>query len=162
MGAFIVIALLVVGGWVAYHSEGSNSEQSSQAQVSSTPTATATYGPSATPTHTPTPKPSPTPTHTPQWTTIQTFKGYGYKNTVPNVPNRWQLVWSCDPASDGGPYNLLVDVDSPDGNPVNPGAVLTTCQQGNTSDSTQEYQGGTFYLDVQCDAAWTIQIQVLK
>lgn len=94
---------------------------------------------------------------------METFNGYGNKKTIPfTVPNRWQLIWSCDPASDVGDYNLFVDVDHPDGTSVDAGAVLTTCQTGNTRDATQEYQGGTVYLDVQSEGAWTIQVQVLK
>ncbi len=164
----ILLVVCAVGGFGAAvaaqssNNSGSNSSGSSsssnQAQVKGTPTATSTLGPTATP------KPSPTPTHTPQWTTIQTFKGNGNKKTPTfNVPNHWQLVWSCDPSSDfSGEYNVIVDVDSPDGTPIDPGAVNTICQTGNTGDTTQEYQGGTIYLDIQSEAAWTIQVQVLK
>ncbi len=145
---------------VSGHSDRSSQSKTSgsQTHVTATPAATATLGPSPK-----MPTPSPTPTHAPRWTTIQTFKGYGNKKTPTfNVPNRWQLIWSCDPASDGGEYNLFVDVYRPDGTPVDLGAIFTTCQPDNTHDSTQEYRGGTVYLDVQSTGAWTIQVEVFK
>ena len=37
---------------------------------------------------------------------------------------------------------------------IDPGAVNTICKSGNTGDSTQEYQGGDVYLDVNSEAAW--------
>lgn len=158
LGAVLLITLAIL---VALATKGCGPEPTTDdGQTNPAPTvqeriprATATLGPA----------PSPTPTHTPKWTTIQTFKGNGNKKTVPfTVPNRWQLLWSCNPASDGGSYNLFVDVVRPDGTYLDAGAVLTTCQAGNTRDSTQEYQGGTAYLDVQSEGAWTIQIQVLE
>lgn len=167
----ILILLVCIGAcahgvWVDLFGGSSQSNKSgSQAharatstEVSGTPTATATLGPTATP------KPSPTPTHAPQWTTVQSFQGNGNKKTTTfAVPNSWKLIWSCDPSSDySGEYNVIVDVVRPDGSYVDPGAVNTICQAGNTGDSTQEYQGGTVYLDVQSEDVWTIQVQVLK
>lgn len=136
--------------------------------------ASASIQPTATPipaSPTPTPKPptptpippTPTPTHTPQWTTIQTFSGNGdKKTTLFTVPDTWRLVWSCNPVSNYfGEYNVIVDVKASDGTNIDSGAVNTICKAGVTGDSTQEYQGGTVYLDVTADE-WTIKIQVLK
>ena len=79
------------------------------------------------------------------------------------MPNDWKIVWSCDPSSFSlGSYNLIVDVDNSDGSYLDPGAINTICQSGNTSDETEEHQSGTVYLDIQSEAAWTIQIEVLK
>jgi hypothetical protein len=134
-----------------------------QAEPTYTPTITPTLGPSPTPTTTPTPKPTATPTRVPQWTTIQTFKGNGTKKTTTfTVPNSWRLAWSCNPSSFGGSYNVIVDVYNSDGSLADPAAVNTICQAGNTSDSTQEYTGGTLYLDVTSEAVWSIQVQVLQ
>ncbi len=45
---------------------------------------------------------------------------------------------------------------------VDMAAVNTICKSGNTSDSTEEHQGGDVYLDITSEAAWKIQIQELK
>lgn len=118
----------------------------------------------ATPAPTNTPAPTATATHPPKWTTVHTFKGNGNKKTGTfDVPDDWKLVWSCNPSSDYfGEYNVIVDVYDADGNPVDFAAVNTICKAGNTHDSTEEHQGGTVYLDVESEAAWTIQVQVLK
>jgi hypothetical protein len=111
----------------------------------------------------PTPAPSPTPTHTPKWTTIQTFSGNGSKKTPPfTVPNSWQIAWSCDPASFGVPYNVIIEVDGTDGSQVDPSAVNTTCQAGNTGDTAQEYQGGNVYLNITSEGTWTIKVKALE
>jgi hypothetical protein len=116
-----------------------------------------------TPTLPPTPTPTPAPTHTPTWTTTYTFQGNGDKKTTPfTVPDTWRLVWSCDPAAYGDSYNVMVDVVGADGSYVDPGAVNTICQTGNTGGSTMEYQGGSVYLDVGSEAGWIIKVQVLK
>lgn len=126
------------------------------------PTTTTAVTPRPTTTHRPTQTPRPSPTHAPQWTTIQSFSGNGTKNTTTfSVPDSWRLVWSCDPASFSGQYNLIVHVNAPDGSIID-FAVNTICKAGNTGDWTQEYQGGTIYLEVISEAAWSIQVQVLQ
>jgi hypothetical protein len=80
-----------------------------------------------------------------------------------SVPNDWKIVWNCNPSSDAlGSYNIIVDVDNSDGSPFDPAAINTICQSGNTSGSTEEHQSGSVYLDVQSEAAWTIQIQAYQ
>ncbi len=105
-----------------------------------------------------------TPTHVLKWTTIQSFSGNGSKKTATfNAPDHWRIVWSCDPSSFyGGQYNVIVDVDNSDGTYLDPAAVNTICKSGNTSDNTEEHQGGDVYLDVNSEGAWTMQVQVLK
>ena len=117
-------------------------------------------GPQPTATHAPTP----TATHVPQWTTIQTFQGNGNKKTSTfTVPDDWRIVWSCDPRSfDNIQYNVIIDVYNADGSDLDLGAVNTLCKSGNTTDNTEEHQGGSVYLDIQSEAAWKVQIQVLK
>ncbi len=128
------------------------------------PTPTATNPPVPIPTATNPPAPTPTATNPPVWTVIQTFTGNGDENTnLFNAPNTWRIVWSCDPSSSfDGSYNLMVDVNNSDTSSLDPGAINTICQSGNTSGMTNEYQGGTVYLDVTSEAAWTIQIEVLQ
>jgi hypothetical protein len=110
------------------------------------------------------PTPTPVPTHAPKWVTTQTFSGNGNKKTgYFTVPNDWKLVWRCNPSSSYfGQYNVAVDVTASDGTPVDLGAVNTICKTGYTGDSTDEHQGGQIYLDIQSEAAWTIQVQELK
>ncbi|WIG61026.1 MAG: hypothetical protein OJF49_003774 [Ktedonobacterales bacterium] len=112
-----------------------------------------------------TPAPTATATHTPKWTTVQTFNGNGTKKTGTfTVPDDWKLVWSCDPSSESftSQYNVIVSVYGSDGTPLDPVAVNTICKSGNTGDSTEEHQGGDVYLDINSEAAWKIQVQVLK
>jgi hypothetical protein len=103
------------------------------------------------------------PTQSPQWTTTQTFTGIGIKKTaVFHVGDDWKILWSCDPSSFySGQYNLQVYVYNSENTPVDV-AVNTICKQGNTSDSTEEHQGGDIYLDINSEASWKIQVQELK
>ncbi|WIG61025.1 MAG: hypothetical protein OJF49_003773 [Ktedonobacterales bacterium] len=135
----------------------SSSNQQSASVSTDTPYPTATFGP------TDTPAPTATATPTPKWTTVQKFKGNGIKKTgIFSVPDDWKLVWTCNPSSYYfGQYNVIVTVYSSDGTPLDL-AVNTICKSGNTGDSTEEHQGGDIYLDIDSEAAWTIQVQVLK
>lgn len=110
------------------------------------------------------PAPTAAPTHVPTWTVVQTFQGNGSKKTsIFTMPDQWRIVWSCNPSSSyTGQYNLIVDVNASDGTPIDLGAINTICQTGNTHDQTDEYQGGDVYLDVNSEAAWTLQIEVLQ
>lgn len=164
----IILVICAIGGFgtaVAHTSSNTpntNNQQASTAPTA-TPTATPTFGPSPTPSPTNTPRPTATPTHAPQWTAIQTFQGNGNKKTETfSVPNDWRISWSCDPSSFGGSYNVIVDVYNSDGSDFDLGAINTICQSGNTSNETEEHQSGTVYLDIQSEAVWTIQIEVLK
>ncbi len=128
-----------------------------------TTTSVATAQPTNQPTQVPTKAVTPTPTHALKWTTVQTFSGNGTKKTsVFNVPGDWKLVWTCDPASFGGSYNVIVDVDNADSTPFDAGAVNTICASGNTHGETEEHQSGQVYLAVNSEAAWSISIQELK
>ena len=107
---------------------------------------------------------SPTATHMLLWTTTQTFQGNGNKKTTTfAAPNEWKLRWSCDPTSSSiGQYNVIVNVYAGDRTPLDYGAVNTLCKSGNTRDETAEHQGGTVYLEILSEGAWTVQVQVLK
>ena len=98
-----------------------------------------------------------------QWTMTHTFTGNGVKKTAFfTVPDDWQLIWKCDPSSfNGGSYNVQVFVYGSDSALVDV-AINTMCQNGNVSGSTEEHQGGQIYLDINSEAAWTVQIQELK
>src|SRR5260221_3887669 len=105
------------------------------------------------------------PTAVPKWTTVQTFSGSGIKKTSSfAVPDHWRLLWSCDPASFGGTqYNLIVDVyNTSDTSLPQDSAVNVLCGSGATHDSTEIYHGGTVYLDINSEAAWTQTVQELK
>jgi hypothetical protein len=97
-----------------------------------------------------------------QWTTTHTFTGDGIKKTAFfTVPGDWQLIWKCEPSSfDGGSYNVQVFVYGSDGALIDV-AINTMCQNGNVSGSTEEHQGGQIYLDINSEAAWTVQIMVV-
>lgn len=108
--------------------------------------------------------PTDTPTPVPHFVTIQTFTGNGTKKTaIFHVGDDWKIVWFCDPSSFmGGSYNVQVDVVNSDGSDMDPAAVNTICQSGNTGDVTEEHQSGDVYLSVNSEAAWKIQIQNLQ
>jgi hypothetical protein len=145
----IVLAAVVSGG----HSSSSSTTSTTTTQVLASQ-----------PTHAPTRAAvTPTSTHTPVWVTTHTFSGNGIKKTgFFTVPHNWRLFWKCDPSSSyGGSYNVIVYVYSSDGSLVDV-AVNTICKIGNTGDSTDEHQGGQIYLDINSEAAWTIQVQELK
>jgi hypothetical protein len=125
----------------------------------------AAVGPTATAGATATPRPTATATKAPTWTTVESFKGNGNKKTsVFSVPDTWQIAWTCNPASEYiGQYNVMVDVYNSDGTYYDLGAGNTICQKGNTGDTTQEHSGsGNVYLDIQSEAAWSVQVQVFK
>ncbi len=159
----IVCALITIGSCTSLVANQQTTQNT--APTVSTPDS-ATSQPQTPVNSNPTPAPTikPTPTHTPKWTTIQTFSGNGSKKTPAfTVPDNWQLVWSCDPSSSfGGSYNVIVAVVGTDGSQIDPTAVNTICQSGNKGDQTQEYQGGSVYLDVQSEGAWTIKVKALE
>ena len=107
----------------------------------------------------------PKPTAVPKWVTTHTFTGNGSQKTATfTAPDDWKLNWSCNLATSamGGQYNVIIDVTSSDGTPLDPGAINTLCKTGNTSGTTEERQGGSVYLDVTSEDNWTITVQELK
>lgn len=128
-----------------------------------TPQPTVTPSPTATPQPTATPTPRPTATPAPSWKTIATFSGNGNKKTGTfDAPDSWRLVWSCNPSSSYfGQYNVIIQIYDIYGDYLDL-AVNTICQKGNTGDYTQEYQGGTLYLNVISEGTWTVKVQVFK
>lgn len=149
----VIIAILFV--FIVGHAIGGGSATSANAGTSTN---------AASSSNSKTPKPSATPTHTPVWTTVQTFTGNGDKKTDTfSIGNTWKINWSCDPSSfDDVQYNIMVDVDNSDGSPLDAGAINTLCSPTNKSDTTTEHQGGNVYLDINSEAAWTMQIQEMK
>ncbi len=95
------------------------------------------------------------------WHTVTTFKGNGQKKTATFIVGKqWKLQWSCTPSSFyGGQYNVIVEVKSPSDDSVDDFAVNTLCKSGNATGETQEYTAGTFYLDVNSEAAWALVVQ---
>ena len=130
----------------------------STAVPSATPVVTSARTPTAVPTR-------PTPTGAPgNWTTVQTFSGYGSKQTpLFQVPGAWKIVWACDPRSyAGGKYSFQVSVYGPDQTPLDLLAIQTTCKAGNTGNETEEHTAGTVSLEVTSEAAWTLKVQIPK
>lgn len=101
---------------------------------------------------------------TPQWATLQSFSGNGNANTTPFTitSSAWNVVWTCDPRSEGNGYHLDVDAVHPaatDG----PTVVNMQCDPGDPTTwrgQTAEYATGTFYLSVASDGPWTLTVQV--
>src|SRR6266568_734749 len=96
-----------------------------------------------------------------KWTTVRTFSGSSSKKTpFFTVPDDWRLNWTCRGGEFGG--NLSVTVYGP-GNAYVDLPINTACAAGKTvSDTTEEHQGGSIYLDISALSDWTIQIQELK
>jgi hypothetical protein len=153
------VAIGLIFGLILGSSYGKSATTTSSA-ITTQDTAQQTSQPTQAPTQ---PAITPTPTHTPTWITTHTFTGNGAKKTgFFTVPDNWKLVWKCNPSSSyGGEYNVQVFVYGSDNSLVDL-AVNTICKAGNTGDSTDEHQGGQIYLDVNSEAAWTIQIQELN
>lgn len=150
----IIIAFLV-GVSVGHSATGS-------ATTTNTTTPTAQVSNS---TPIPTTPATPTPTPKPKtWQTTHTFTGNGSKKTETfTVPDDWRLQWKCNPSDNAiGQYNVIVAVKNSDGTDLDPLAVNTICKSGNTSDMTEEHQGGDIYLDVTSESAWTIMVQEFK
>jgi hypothetical protein len=106
---------------------------------------------------------TPTPTHAPKWTTFQTFNGSGSKHTATfTAPADWKILWTCNPTSFAIPYNVIIEVDNASDGSTLDLPVNTTCKAGNTSDSSEEHQGGSVFLNVTSEGDWTIQVQELK
>lgn len=154
--AAIIVALFV--GYGIGHSPDptTTTDNTAQTVVVSQPT-TASSTPTATPTPTPKPKPK-------VWTTTHTFTGNGNKKTaIFSVPDDWKLQWKCDTSSfDGLNYNVIIDVDNPDGSYMDPSAINVICKSGNTNGETEEHQSGKAYLAVDSEGSWTLTIQELK
>ncbi len=153
----LVLGLFALGGLMNV-ARGSGSQSTTTQQ-----TQTTQKGTQANPTRT---QAKPTPTHTPKWTTIQTFSGNGISKTAPFTvnANQWRIVWSCNPAAYGSEYNLIADLTVPSDS-YGESVVNVICKQdapSTTSGQTMEYTAGTFYLDVNSEASWTFQIQILK
>lgn len=155
LGWLWIVMALIAGIFIGYaaHMPTSPSTTSATMQATSQPTQAATQ-PAIIPTSAST---------LAEWKTVQSFSGNGAKKTgIFTVPNDWKLNWQCKPSSFfSGQYNLQVFLYSSDGSLVDL-VVNTICESGNTSDITEEHQGGQVYLDINSEAAWSIQVQELK
>lgn len=158
----VILTVLILLGSIITAATKSGSDTTASTGSSSAQSSSASQA-TAAPTTAPTQAPTPTPTPAPKWTTIQTFTGNGIKKTqVFTTGSDWKINWSCDPSSFyGGQYNLIVTVYGSDGSPIDV-AVNSICKSGNTSDSTEEHQGGSIYLDINSEGAWKLQVQNLQ
>lgn len=152
IGLAVLVLLLALCGVI-----GSGLSKSNTA--STTPVTTTSSGQQAT-------QPSastPTPTHQAKWTTTHIFSGNGIKKTASfAVPDDWKILWSCTSGNNVGVDGVLVVTVYSSTTPVDV-AVNSTCKAGGkTSDSTEEHQGGTVYLDINATGDWSVQVQELK
>jgi hypothetical protein len=107
------------------------------------------------------PAPTATPKPAPKLTTIVSYSGTTQKNTA-NFhvsADQWQLVWACQGGQYGG--NFSVEIDNADGSSFDPLAVNQVCD-GNQHDTTIERGSGDFFLKVDADVSWQIQIQATQ
>lgn len=88
-----------------------------------------------------------------------TFSGNGVQQTdTISLSSDWTLEWTCDPSSFVfGSYNVQVFVYNSDGSLAGV-AVNTICSSNNTSGSTVIHQGGSMYLEINSEAAWTLTV----
>jgi hypothetical protein len=107
--------------------------------------------------------------HSGQWKTIKVFTGIGNATTAAfEVPQRWQLVWACNPSStENGSYNVIVQVQSSTGVFVDFGAVNAICTTAHQSGTREESYSMLYplplpevYLRVISEGSWRIDIQV--
>jgi hypothetical protein len=101
------------------------------------------------------------PTAQPTFPQSWSYHGNGNQKTSGFAPlsNTWQLSWTCDPASYGFQYNLIVLLYDINGNLIDT-PVNVICKDGVTSGSTLEYNAsGLFYLSVISEGPWTIKVQ---
>jgi len=161
--AIILTALVMFGLLGVIISQSSSAGNGAPRAATSSSASSAHNTNTPQPTAAPTQAPTPTPTHTPKWTNIQTFTGNGMKQTQTfTVGSDWKVIWSCDPSSFyGGQYNVIVYVYNSDGTPADV-AVNTVCKAGNTSNSTEEHQGGSIYLEIDSEGSWKVQVQELQ
>jgi hypothetical protein len=147
-----VLAIVVLGcvGVVALASQASKTTTSTLATTIATsiPTSAKTRG-------------TTTPQAGQKWTTVRTFSGSSSKKTpFFTVPDDWRLNWTCRGGEFGG--NLTATIYGP-GNAYVDLPINATCPAGKTvSDTTEEHQAGSIYLDISALSDWTIQIQELK
>lgn len=159
---WIVALFVVFFVGVGFGHAGASSSDTTATTTASTASSTDTTTQQVQPTQAPTPTSKPT--QAPKWVTVQKFTGSGSKKTASfTVGDNWAIGWACAPNSSAiGSYNVIVDVYNSDGTPADPGAINTICKPGNTSDQTQEHQGGNIYLDIQSEGDWSIVIQNLQ
>src|SRR6266704_5302884 len=147
-----VLAVVVLGcvGVVALASQASKTSTSTLATTIATSIPTSAKTQSAT-----------TPQAGQKWTTVRTFSGSSSKKTpFFTVPDDWRLNWTCRGGEFGG--NLTVTIYG-SGNAYVDLPVNATCPAGKTvSDTTEEHQGGSIYLDISALSDWSIQVQELK
>lgn len=79
-------------------------------------------------------------------------------NTTPkfSAASDWQIVWSYDCASFGSSGNFIVTVYDADGS-LSDVAVNELGAKG--SDTTNEHQGGTYYLQVNSECKWHVIVK---
>ncbi len=96
-----------------------------------------------------------------RWKTQQTLQGTGNeKTTTFTVPNYWQITWQCTLIRKNDIDGLFANLNKTNGTVADPEAINAICKNGNTTDWTQEYEAGTYNLNVFSNTSWTIRLQI--
>ena len=152
---WVIILGIVLAIGLGHATDGSASAANTANNTTTGPTTQTT---TSSPTKT---APKPTATSVPKLTTIVSYSGSGQKNTANFHVNasQWQISWACQPGSFGG--NFSVEVDNADGSTFDPLAVNEICDSSK-HDITIERGSGDFFLKIDADTPWQIQIQAIQ
>ncbi len=119
-----------------------------------TPVAPVTTAPAPTSVSTP---PSPPPTQQ----TLLNISGEGSKSTQEfTVVGDWQIQYTYNCSNDGDRGNFQVYIDNSDGS--DSGMIGINELGASGSDTEYYHQGGTYYLEVNSECSWTIQVTAVQ
>ena len=163
-GALLILCMCV--GLLGALASRGNTSASSGGSPTATQQQSQTQKLVGTPKPTTTPKPTATATPQPKWVVTHTFKGNGIQKTDTFTvnSNHWRIAWSCNPKAYGFEYNLIADL-TPPGQDFGDSVVNVICKSNDpssTSGETNEYNAGTFFLDVNSEGPWVFQIEEFK
>ena len=104
------------------------------------------------------------PTAPPNWKTVQTFNGNSTGNATQKlqmftVSGNWQITWACQGVNGVDDW-LYIAIYNPNGSLYNAGAQVTCIAAKQVIGNAQESKSGQFYLTVDANTSWTIQVQV--
>jgi hypothetical protein len=148
LGVIIVVVFIGLGSW--YYGVRSSSLASASA-------ANSQHGGAQT---------TPASTATPNWQTTHTFTGSDTGNASKKldkftVAGTWQITWACQ-GQKGVDDFLYIAIYNPDGTLYNAGAQVTCIAAKQVVGSVQESKSGAFYLTIDANTDWTVNIQVQK
>ena len=112
------------------------------------------------PTPPPVPTPAPTPAPAPQPTTLLSSSGTGTKSTqtFTTPSNSWQLSYTYDCSDYGGQGNFQVYIMTADGSMSFENTGVN--ELGASGSDTEYYHtGGSYYLEVNSECSWTVNVK---